>query len=386
MYHQERMIYMVAESFVPNEGQAGANPGVDPGAGGAAATNQLDAFNANSSGSILERASQSFGQSGVLGSLDGKGQFVKYPEDLEGSTEYSNFLMFKIFQRQSLNLQTQYERLKESLSGAVESATSLITGDSAAEGQSIADAASSVGQGILDANLGEQGLAGFNKTIADTRLAKAKTDSKDVIVLGMNTGLQLNDNLSYTENNFGAVKGILEGNMLATFFPKAVAGGLGAVDTVGKVVGADLNSEQAFNSIIGAVSNPRKEMTFEGVQIRTYDMSFNFSPRSRTEAEAALQVVRMFRFHAYPEVSPNRAFYSFPSEFEIHPFIVRNGVSRENTKLPKFPRAYLTSVSTNYTPNDYMTSFEDGTPTQLTLSLSFQEAEALSRNHIKAGF
>ena len=37
MYHQERMIYMVAESFVPNEGQAGANPGVDPGAGGAAA-------------------------------------------------------------------------------------------------------------------------------------------------------------------------------------------------------------------------------------------------------------------------------------------------------------------------------------------------------------
>ena len=373
---------MVAESFDPNAGVLGNNPGVDPAAGGAAATSQLDEFNANASGSILERASQTFGQSGVLGSLDGKGQFVKYPEDLEGSTEYSNFLMFKIFQRQSLNLQTQYERLTDALSGAAESASELITGGAEARSESLADA----GQAIQDANLGEQGLAGFNKTISDTRLAKAKTDTKDVIVLGMNTGLQLNDNLSYTENNFAMVKGILEGNMLATFFPKAVAGGLGAVDTVGKVVGADLNSEQAFNSIIGAVSNPRKEMTFEGVQIRTYDMSFNFSPRSREEAEAALQVVRMFRFHAYPEVSPNRAFYSFPSEFEIHPFIVRDGVSRENTKLPKFPRAYLTSVSTNYTPNDYMTSFEDGTPTQLSLSLSFQEAEALSRNHIKAGF
>ena len=103
-----------------------------------------------------------------------------------------------------------------------------------------------------------------------------------MIVLGMNTGINLSDSLQYTENNFGAVKGILEGNMLATFFPKAVAGGLGATDTVGKVVGADLNTEQAFNSIIGAVSNPRKEMTFEGVQIRTYDMSFNFSPRSRS--------------------------------------------------------------------------------------------------------
>jgi len=373
---------MAEETFIPSPGTIGNNPGVDPGAGGVGASTQLDGFNAQATGSILERASQTYGQSGVLGSFDGKGQFVKYPEDLEGSTEYSNFLMFKIFQRQSLNLQTSYDRLTSALSGASESAGELITGNSQEQTQALADA----GQGLLDANLGETGLDGFNKTISDTRLAKAKTDTKDVIVLGMNTGIQLSDNMSYTENNFGAVKGILEGNMLATFFPKAMASGLGAVDTVSKFVGADLNAEQAFNSIVGAVSNPRKEMTFEGVQIRTYDMSFNFSPRSKSEAEAALQVVRMFRFHAYPEVSPNRAFYSFPSEFEIHPFIVRNGVSRENTSLPKFPRAFLTSVQTNYTPNDYMTSFEDGTPTQLTVSLSFQEAEALSRNHIKAGF
>ena len=373
---------MAEETFIPSPGAFGSNPGVDAGADGVGASTQLDGFNAKATGSLLEKASQSYGNSGVLGSFDGKGQFLKYPEDLEGSTEYSNFLMFKIFQRQSLNLQTQYDRLTSALSGASESAGELITGNSQEQSQAISNA----GQGILDANLGETGLAGFNKTIADTRLAKAKTDTKDVIVLGMNTGIQLSDNLSYTENNFGAVKGILEGNMLATFFPKAMAAGLGAVDTVSKFVGADLNAEQAFNSIIGAVSNPRKEMTFEGVQIRTYDMSFNFSPRSRTEAEAALQIVRMFRFHAYPEVSPNRAFYSFPSEFEIHPFVVRNGISRENTNLPKFPRAYLTGVQTNYTPNEYMTSFEDGTPTQLTLSLSFQEAEALSRNHIKAGF
>ena len=372
---------MVAESFVPNEGSVGSSP--PPGGVGPAATTQLDGFNAKANGSILERISQTYGDSGVLGSFDGKGQFVKYPEDLEGSTEYSNFLMFKIFQRQSLNLQTQYERLTTALGEGVDAvASSLNSGTSEELQQSTANALDSV----QDAQLGDTGLEGFNKTIADTRLAKAKTDSKDVIVLGMNTGINLSDSLQYTENNFGAVKGILEGNMLATFFPKAVAAGLGATDSVAKLVGADLNSEQAFNSLIGAVSNPRKEMTFEGVGIRTYEMSFNFSPRSRSEAEAALQIVRLFRFHAYPEVSPNRAFYSFPSEFEIHPYIVRNGVARENFNLPKFPRAYLTGVNTNYTPNDYMTSFEDGTPTALTLQLSFQEAEALSRNHIKAGF
>ena len=206
---------MVAESFVPNEGSVGSSP--PPGGVGSAATTQLDGFNAKANGSILERISQTYGDSGVLGSFDGKGQFVKYPEDLEGSTEYSNFLMFKIFQRQSLNLQTQYERLTTALGEGVDAvASSLNSGTSEELQQSTANALDSV----QDAQLGDTGLEGFNKTIADTRLAKAKTDSKDVIVLGMNTGINLSDSLQYTENNFGAVKGILEGNMLATFFPK----------------------------------------------------------------------------------------------------------------------------------------------------------------------
>ena len=128
---------MAEETFIPSPGSIGNNPGVDAGADGVGASSQLDGFNAKATGSILEKASQSYGNSGVLGSFDGKGQFLKYPEDLEGSTEYSNFLMFKIFQRQSLNLQTQYDRLTSALSGASESAGKLITGNSQEQSQAI---------------------------------------------------------------------------------------------------------------------------------------------------------------------------------------------------------------------------------------------------------
>ena len=76
---------MVAESFVPNEGSVSSSP--PPGGVNPTATSQLDGFNARANGSILERISQTYEDSGVLRSFDGKVSLSSTGRS-EGSTEY----------------------------------------------------------------------------------------------------------------------------------------------------------------------------------------------------------------------------------------------------------------------------------------------------------
>ena len=92
----------------------------------------------------------------------------------------------------------------------------------------------------------------------------------------------------------------------------------GVADKAAGALGQEsINSEAAISAELGVVMNPRKEQMFQGIDMRTFAFNFVFIPRNEEEAETVAKIIKVFRFHAYPELSANSAFFNFPSEFEI---------------------------------------------------------------------
>jgi hypothetical protein len=109
---------------------------------------------------------------------------------------------------------------------------------------------------------------------------------------------------------------------------------------------------------------------FKGVDFRTFSYDYDFAPRSEAEANAVLDIIRMFRYHMLPEYADRENYlYIYPSEFEIKYF--RGDV--ENTHLEKQMTAVLTNCTVNYTPNGQFNTFANGMPTQIRLQLQFKE-------------
>ena len=83
----------------------------------------------------------------------------------------------------------------------------------------------------------------------------------------------------------------------------------------------------------------------------------------------------------------NGRYLTLPSEFDIHYMMVtKDGEGRENDYFNRIATCVLTDVQTNYTPGEKLRTFEDGAPTQITLSLTFKETEMLTKEKINEGY
>ena len=141
--------------------------------------------------------------------------------------------------------------------------------------------------------------------------------------------------------------------------------------------------EKAF----GRATNPYMEVLFDNVDLRTFDYTFTFSPRNADETNDVQTIIKMFRFHALPEVSgTNQAFMKLPSTFDIHyMYQLDKDIATENSFYTKIATCVCTGVKVNYTP-EAVKSFASGAPTQITMTLSFQETEMLTKAHVEAGY
>ena len=141
------------------------------------------------------------------------------------------------------------------------------------------------------------------------------------------------------------------------------------------------------NKIFGQADNPYMEVLFDAMNLRTFTYNFTFSPRNREETEDVQKIIALFRFHMAPELkgAANR-FLTLPSEFDIHyMYQDQSGHASENDYYNKIATCVCTAVETNYTP-DGVKSFEGGAPTKITMNLSFQETELLTKERIAKGF
>ena len=145
---------------------------------------------------------------------------------------------------------------------------------------------------------------------------------------------------------------------------------------------------ETINRIFGQADNPFLEVFFQSMNMRTFTYNFNLAPRNEEETFEIQRIIQLFRFHMAPEMQEtNGRYLTLPSEFDIHYMMVtKDGEGRENDYFNRIATCVLTDVQTNYTPGEKLRTFEDGAPTQITLSLTFKETEMLTKEKINEGY
>ena len=126
--------------------------------------------------------------------------------------------------------------------------------------------------------------------------------------------------------------------------------------------------------------NPVKEQVFKSVDFRTFTFNYTFAPRSSTESQNCLNIIQQFKFHMHPEFkSEDQFLYIYPSEFDISYY----NDNKQNDKIHHHTSCVLTDLSLDYAPQGTYSTFADGTPTQINMTLTFRELGKLDKANIQ---
>jgi hypothetical protein len=157
---------------------------------------------------------------------------------------------------------------------------------------------------------------------------------------------------------------------------------------IGTISGVDPEGLKGFaKKAFGQASNPYMEVLFEGVEMRTFSYNFTFSPRNADETLDVQKIIKMFRFHMLPEMnSGDLRFMTLPSTFDIHyMYQMSKDTATENNFYHKIATCVLKGCEVDYSPGG-VKSFASGAPTQITMNLTFQETEMLTKQHVNRGY
>jgi hypothetical protein len=191
-----------------------------------------------------------------------------------------------------------------------------------------------------------------------------------------------NGGLVYTEDNkYEEVSMTAIGSGIIGAVAKAVdkiTGGLAVPLT-------DATSQVVSNGakLAGYPINPRVEVLFATRPQRQWMFEMFLAPRTPTESASVKKIIDTLRYHAAPELGLGGFYFIPPAEFDITFF--RQGV--ENRNLPRINTCVLERIDIDYAPQSGIYStFKDGTPLAVRLSLGFREIEILHKRRVLQGF
>jgi len=214
---------------------------------------------------------------------------------------------------------------------------------------------------------------------------------KTAIALHIPNNLSVNYSVTWSEEDTGALALAAGAVQQGWEVAKGLSPGGNSNNTDVTGVGAAIltnlalskGPNQAGNSVAsGLAANPKKEQVFKGVNFRTFSFDYKFFPRNWNEAQNVRNIIDQFKYHMHPEFKDSNNFvYIYPSEFDI--FYYQNG--EENLNLHRHTSCVLTDMSINYTPNGMFSTFPDGSPTQIDVTLTFRELALLTKDKVKDG-
>lgn len=156
-------------------------------------------------------------------------------------------------------------------------------------------------------------------------------------------------------------------------------------DAAVNVLGIPLNAQQALTQLRGLAINPRKEQVYKSPEPRTFNYVFELYPRSRRETEMVNSMIRLFKYHAAPDLDASGNVFVTPATFRIKYLYKNAGALTENIFLNRIKDCVLTEVNVDYTSAGKFTAFRDGAPVGMKLSLTFREIETVVKGDILEG-
>ena len=176
----------------------------------------------------------------------------------------------------------------------------------------------------------------------------------------------------------------------ATFFGKTIQAGLSGVLQRAASSAAPRIFDEARNLIrrgttaAGVPINPKIEVLFSHTPQRSFRMEILMAPKNQRESETVKNIIDTLRFHAAPEIDSLGFIPIFipPAEFDIT--FYHKG--KENTKIPRINTCALEQIEVDYAPTGVYSTFSNGYPVAIRLSLAFRELEILHKQRVTQGF
>jgi hypothetical protein len=252
---------------------------------------------------------------------------------------------------------------------------------------------------------------------------EAKKESKHIlgtVYLNMPQTIQFDNSASWAGKSLGAIGNVVKNTITgggslgsaASAGKGAVVGGAGAIggagiggtigflaDKLGLPAGTGVGAlagafaggggiQDGLEAALSVAQNPYEEMMFSGITFREFSFDFLFRPRNGKEIEEVEKIIRMFRTHTRPSYvgsTMGKSFMNNPQEFQIKFLTMGQGFRdyKINKYLPKIKTCVCDKVTTNYTPQSVWTSYENGVPIAITMSLGFKEKELVMAEDIE---
>ena len=257
---------------------------------------------------------------------------------------------------------------------------------------------------VKDKQFGEDQFAGSSEQRA-TNLRTRKDPKADEITMYLPPALVYPDGVQYNPVALGpsgqaALGALNNGASLLSAVGNAVTEG---VESIFGLVAGSLSEQAAQVAAARATQfvpregvraalqtatqtgvNPGTRIIFEQPQLRTFTFQFKLVATSAAEATQIEKIIKSFRKELYPETidigNGLPIGYKFPNVYKIE-FGFRGGKLR----VPNILFSYLVNIQTSINGTSGVFHY-DGTPTEVDLTLIFQEYRALSRQDVEAGF
>ena len=145
----------------------------------------------------------------------------------------------------------------------------------------------------------------------------------------------------------------------------------------GKAINA-LGSQVSPQSVVarstGQILNNNLELLFSGVNLRSFPFSFTFSPRNPKESDVVKNIIRSLKMSMAAKAgefngSAQGIFLKSPDLFQLD--YLKDG--KNHPFLNRFKLCALTGMSVNYTNAGTYASYNDGTPVNIRMNVTFKE-------------
>ena len=140
-------------------------------------------------------------------------------------------------------------------------------------------------------------------------------------------------------------------------------------------LGSNVSAKSVISRSTGQIMNNNLELLFQGVNLRSFPFTVTFSPRDPSESRMVKDIIRRLKQSMAPKVGDMAAgaaggiFLKSPDVFQLK--YLKDG--HDHPFLNSFKLAALTGMTVNYTNAGTYASYEDGTPVNLRMSLTFKE-------------
>ena len=148
-------------------------------------------------------------------------------------------------------------------------------------------------------------------------------------------------------------------------------------------LGVESSAEAILARKEGVVPNSNLELLFSGPTLRQFGFVYKMSPRSKKEAAIVNKILRFFKqgMAARKQNAKTGGLKGTRSYFLATPNVFRlqyrtNG-SEAVKGLNRMKTCALIGTSVNYTPEGTFTSYDEGQPVSILLTLNFQELEPI---------